>query len=95
MFFRDYAVGSVSLLLLAQVDVIDRLGVGISSIDGVTEVHGEILALPAEAGLDVRPKKLAQWRRLAVMTLMEWVDHSLRLGSSMVMFRTTEAQCLR
>ena len=46
-------VGSVALLLQAQVDG-DRPGVGAGSIYGVAEVHQKRRNLPPDAGLDVR-----------------------------------------
>ena len=73
MLFGDGLVRSLELFFCAKVDV-DCLGVGVGTIDGITEVHDE---------------------EVGGRTRMEWVDQSLRLGSSLLMLSTREAQFLR
>ena len=55
--FGDYLVRSLGLLFYTKVDV-DCLGVGVSTVDGITEVHKEGRALPSQAVLDVRVRKI-------------------------------------
>ena len=53
MFFRDGMIRGLILFLGAEGDV-DCLGVGISTVDYIAEVHEKGRTLPAKAGLDVR-----------------------------------------
>ena len=94
MFFRNYAIASVSLLLLAQVDV-DHFDVGISSIYGDVEVHEARRSLPPDAGLDVRTREVSLVEEVGCGDSDKVGGPQFEAGSSLVVSKTTKVQCRR
>ena len=57
MLLGDCLVRGLGPFFFAEGDV-DGLGVRVSTVNGVAEVHEEGRALPAQAGLDVRVREI-------------------------------------